>query len=204
MTDELSPSNRFNYAVNIVLQHEGGYTNDLADPGGATNFGITQKELSLCYERLNIPESVKKLTNNDAKIYYKSEWWDKYHYDGINSLYIATKILDIAVNIGPYPAHTLIQKTVNEYLKTTNIQWPDWIRKIYFLDKFIPGDKSIPVDGLFGGITIGAINSICENYREIDLASLMQHEQKMFYINLVKEKPQLKTFLQGWLKRAEY
>ena len=45
MSDILTPQGRFDYAVNVVLCHEGGYSNDEADPGGETNFGITHIDL---------------------------------------------------------------------------------------------------------------------------------------------------------------
>ena len=31
----------FNYAIKVILKHEGGWVSDPADPGGETNFGIS-------------------------------------------------------------------------------------------------------------------------------------------------------------------
>ena len=54
----------FNEAIEIVLKHEGGYVNDIDDPGGETMMGISKK----AYPNLDI----KNLTKEDVKnIYYK-------------------------------------------------------------------------------------------------------------------------------------
>ncbi len=177
---KFTPAERYNSAVAVLLNHEGGYTNIPDDPGGATNFGITQRELTRCYARLKLPSDVKKLSMPQAKIYYKAEWWDKYHYEAINSLYIATKIFDMAVNMGASEAHELVQRAVNAC-----------------------GHK-VAVDGILGGLTIGAINEISLHNREEDLRYEIQDEQKWFYEHLVEEKPELGIFLKGWLSRASW
>ena len=35
----------FNDAIPTVLRHEGGFENDVNDPGGATNFGVSLRWL---------------------------------------------------------------------------------------------------------------------------------------------------------------
>lgn len=37
----------FERALSLVLKHEGGWSDDPADPGGATNLGVTIGTLSL-------------------------------------------------------------------------------------------------------------------------------------------------------------
>jgi len=181
MTDKvLTPAERYVSAVTALLEHEGGYSNNPADPCGATNFGITQRELTRCYSRLKLPADVKLLTKAQAKIYYKSEWWDKYHYEAINSLYIATKIFDMAVNMGAEQATLLVQRACNAC------------------------GHNLKVDGILGGKTLGAINEISLHNREEDLKYELQDEQKWFYEHLTEEKPSLKVFLKGWLSRAEW
>ena len=180
MTDNLTPAERFSSAVSILLQHEGGYTHDPEDHGGCTNFGIEQRELDLCHARLNLPADVKLLTKQNAEDYYKSEWWDKFNYNAVNSLYLATKILDLCVNVGAFEGTLLIQRAVNAC-----------------------GHK-IAVDGKFGGLTIGAINEISLHNREEDLKFEIQDEQKWYYETIVEEHPDQKVFLKGWLARASF
>ena len=114
INDKLTPQARFDYAVNIVLGHEGGYSNDPNDPGGETNFGITQYELRSYAEDFNfLPSHVNDLTRIEAEQFYKINYWDKYNYNAINSLPIATKIFDMAVNMGPHEAHELTQNALS-------------------------------------------------------------------------------------------
>lgn len=39
----MTPEERFRYAVEVVLRHEGGYVNDPHDPGGETKYGISKR-----------------------------------------------------------------------------------------------------------------------------------------------------------------
>ena len=41
-------SKSFNEIIEKVLEHEGGYVDDPADKGGATNFGVIQRTYQKC------------------------------------------------------------------------------------------------------------------------------------------------------------
>lgn len=57
----------FSLACRFVLKHEGGYSNDINDPGGETNFGISK--------RYHPNVDIKNLTEKDAaEIYFKQYW----------------------------------------------------------------------------------------------------------------------------------
>ena len=57
----------FNSLIDKIIQLEGGYVNNLADPGGETRYGISKKS----YPAVDI----KNLTLDKAKsIYYDSYW----------------------------------------------------------------------------------------------------------------------------------
>lgn len=182
MNDVLTPQGRFDYAVKVVLNHEGGYSNDPDDPGGETNFGITQADLK---EHMNdfslFPQDVKDLTQIEAEYFYKKVYWDKYNYNAINSLRIATKIFDMAVNMGAHEAHELVQRALGYC-----------------------GYSHLSIDGILGGHTLAAINETCLHGRDQDLMNELINEAKWFYEHLVEKKPKLKKFLNGWLKRASW
>lgn len=182
--DPVIPQERFDYAVNIILSHEGGYSNDPDDSGGETNFGITQSDLLTYGKMLKLPINVKDLTRNEAEVFYKKFYWDKYNYNAINSLPIATKIFDMAVNMGAHEAHVLVQRALG--------------RLGYF------GYNYLPVDGIIGAHTIGAINEECIHCGEEELMKALITEAKIFYEYLVINKPHLKKFLNGWLERASW
>jgi lysozyme family protein len=80
----------FEICVAKVFKDEGGYTNDPADSGGKTNFGITQKETSL---------DVRTITMAQAKAIYKKKYWDALGCDSLPSGVDYT-VFDYGVNSG--------------------------------------------------------------------------------------------------------
>ena|ERR1700675_2670071 len=78
---------RFDDAIPTVLNNEGGYVFDPADPGGETKFGISKHS----YPNLDI----KNLTVEDAVAIYRRDFW---MFDGVNDQTLATKIFDTYVN----------------------------------------------------------------------------------------------------------
>ena len=90
----------FNDCVERVLKDEGGYSNDPADSGGATNLGITQKETT---------KDVRTLTVADAKNIYKSKYWDACNCDNLSSGVDYT-VFDYGVNSGVGRSKKVLQK----------------------------------------------------------------------------------------------
>lgn len=170
----------FERALKSVLLHEGGYSDNPDDPGGATNFGITQKELSRIYKIIGIPPNVGELDENDAAIYYRSQWWDMYHFYALNSVPVACKLFDMAVNIGITASVKMLQLECNRI------------------------GYSISVDGAMGANTIGTVNRITNSGKEEDLLDSLVERNRTYYENLVKYNTKLKVFLDGWLNRAAY
>jgi len=177
--DVLTPQERFDYALNILLQDEGGYSDNPDDPGGATNLGITQEDLDDYHIKFGLPANVKDLTYDDAAKFYKIMWWDRFHYDAINSLHIATKIFDLAVNIGACEAHKLLQNALS-----------------------YSGYSEIKVDGILGPKTISAVNECTLHGREEDLMENICEGASAYYKTIIEENTKLYKFLNGWLKRA--
>ena len=90
----------FQQAVALTLQHEGGYVNDPADPGGATNMGITQRDL---------PETpIQNLTVAQAVAYYSNTYW-KGLYSSLTSQQLANKLFDWGVLYGVGTAVKVLQ-----------------------------------------------------------------------------------------------
>lgn len=84
--------NSFDAAVALVLAHEGGYSNDPADPGGETNFGISKR----AYPSLDI----FLLTKDTATGIYRSDYWTP-AMESAPTQAVANCALDCAVNQGP-------------------------------------------------------------------------------------------------------
>lgn len=79
--------------------------NDPADPGGATNFGISQ--------RYHPDLDIEHLTKDQAIEIYHVDWWLFFRYGEIANDEIAAKVFDLAVNMGPKNAHALLQRSVS-------------------------------------------------------------------------------------------
>jgi len=172
----------FNMAVETILENEGGLTDHPADPGGITNFGITLPVLredgvfgDINGNGMIDAEDIKAMTEEQAKSIYKRLWWDRYAYGQIENQWIATKQLDLSVNMGPRQAHVVTQRALRAV------------------------GSAVKEDGILGPITKGAINR-CANKSALHIA--MRSEAAGVYRMIVARKPGLRVFLAGWLRRA--
>ena len=96
----------FNLAIGRVLQNEGGLCNDSGDPGGLTNFGISQR----AYPDIDI----RNLTQQEAKDIYKKDYWDANNLGSIIDQPTAGKLLDMAVNMGSYRMGMILQQALTQ------------------------------------------------------------------------------------------
>lgn len=167
----------FNLSIPTVLRHEGGFVNDSADPGGATNFGVSLRWLKsqglagdINHDGDIDISDIRGLTPELASSFYLQCWWVKYGYGNIIPQAVATKIFDTSVNVGPIRAHTFVQQVVGIN----------------------------PTTGTFGPITLGKVNSA----NSVTLLAGLQNVQAQFYRDLVTKNPARQKFLNGWLNRA--
>jgi lysozyme family protein len=91
-------------AIALTLVHEGGYVNNPNDSGGATKYGITQRDMP----DVNIAD----ITPEQATAYYVEHYW-KALYSEIESQDIANKIFDMGVLFGVGTAVRLLQTGLN-------------------------------------------------------------------------------------------
>jgi lysozyme family protein len=99
----------FNDCLNRVLKHEGGYTNDPSDSGGATNFGITIADYRMYIKKDGTPNDVRNMKLEDAKRIYKTKYWDAVGGDTLSSGVDYT-VFDYAVNSGVGRARKVLQQ----------------------------------------------------------------------------------------------
>lgn len=91
----------FTDCIKHVIAAEGGLVNDPKDPGGLTQFGISQRT----YPALNI----RALTLDDARAIYQRDYWTPIHGDDLPRG-LDLMLLDHAVNAGPARAVRLLQQ----------------------------------------------------------------------------------------------
>lgn len=179
----------FDEAIKVVLKHEGGFVDDPSDRGGATNYGISsrflniysldeslKKEIDFNRDNYIDAEEIKKMSKDTAKEIYKKCWWDKFKYGKLLDQDLATKIFDIAVNIGPYQAHKILQEAINNKIN----HFP------------------IAVDGIIGNKTRNATNLIDPKILRKEFITLVSD----FYKELCNKNVNFRKYLQGWLNRV--
>ena len=100
---------RFDDCLPLILRHEGGYSDHPADPGGATNLGVTIAVLSDWLGRQATKAEVKALTVDKVALIYKANYWLAASCDklpkGVDYL-----TFDIAVNSGVKRAKRFLQE----------------------------------------------------------------------------------------------
>jgi lysozyme family protein len=91
----------FEKYIDLVLKHEGGYTNDSDDLGGETKWGISKR----AYPSLDI----KHLSKDKAKEIYRRDYWEKNRChllpEGVDYIHF-----DTAINMGSGRASKLLQE----------------------------------------------------------------------------------------------
>src|SRR5690606_31383462 len=106
-----SMNKNFQQALEKVLKHEGGFVNHPADPGGATNKGITLATYRRYIKRNGTVDDLKALTTEQAGKVYKAQYWDKVRGDDLPSG-LDYAVFDFAVNSGPAKAVKELQKVL--------------------------------------------------------------------------------------------
>ncbi len=104
-------SETFNSALKEVLKHEGGFVNHPADPGGATNKGITIATYRKWVDRDGTVDDLKKITDAQVAKVYRSVYWNAVKGDELQSG-LDYAVFDFAVNSGPNRAAKYLQAVV--------------------------------------------------------------------------------------------
>lgn len=101
----------FSKLLPVILKEEGGYVNDPADSGGATNRGVTQNTYNLFRDRLNQDRRhVRYLTIDETEKIYEGYWTDS-RADRLPSG-LALMHFDFAVNAGFRRAALTLQEVL--------------------------------------------------------------------------------------------
>ena len=164
---------KFDEIIEIVLHHEGGFTDDSKDPGnwtggkegvgelGGTKYGISAK---------SFPDmDIKNLTKDGAKEIYKEHYWVKNKVESLSEE-LRHIYFDMCVNQGRGRAVKILQQTANAK------------------------GAGLKVDGGMGPMTIRAMDGV-------ELDRVRAYRVK-YYADLVTRKPDLERFYFGWFRRA--
>ena len=102
----------FSQCFALVLKHEGGYVDNPADPGGATNLGCTKAVWEQYIGRSVTKDDIKALTPNDVMPLYKAKYWDTIKGDDLPEG-VDYAVFDFAINSGPSRAAKALQSVLS-------------------------------------------------------------------------------------------
>ena len=182
---------KFDIAQDFTARWEGGLSDDKADRGGLTNYGVCIEFLkdfassddkrtflaSLGVHPLPVTrDTIRNLTIPQARAIFKREFWDSLHLDDM-PIQMGVLLYDAAVNSGRSRSVKLAQRGFNA----------------------VSAQKSsLAVDGILGPLTRAALAN--NNTREVRSAIVTAREN--FYKDIVRNNASQYVFLKGWLNRA--
>lgn len=101
----------FDKALAAVLVHEGGFVNNIHDPGGMTNLGCTKQTWEEWVGHPVDEKAMRALTPADVAPLYKRKYWDKIQGDELPNG-VDYVVFDCAINSGPGRAVKFLQGCV--------------------------------------------------------------------------------------------
>jgi len=155
-----------------ILYHEGGFVDDPADHGGATNMGVTLSTWrQVGYDKdgdgdIDV-DDIRLLTRVDAIMVLKRFYWDRWKADQINNQSVANVLVDWLWCSGKW-----------------GIVIP---QRILGLDD----------DGIVGPVTIQKVNAADQRV----LHGLIIQERKKFIDAIIARDPTQMRFRRGWINR---
>jgi lysozyme family protein len=157
----------------FILKWEGGFADDPADLGGATNMGVTIGAWKSCgYDKdgdgdIDV-DDLHLLTREDVvNRVLKPHYWDKWKADLITSQSVANILVDWV--------------------------WASGVHGIKIPQRLL----GVVVDGIVGPKTIAAVNS--RNPRELfDLIKIARFD---FIEDICRKRPANNKFKRGWMNR---
>lgn len=171
---------RFDKAVELVLQKEGGFQKHKNDTGNynsigqlvGTNWGIAAMTYERYLKQIPTEQDMREMRLETAKDIYHALYWLPIRADQIKSEALAITLFDWHVNAG---------NTAVRYLQRLVGATPD---------------------GKVGPRTIEAVNKYLDVNGEAATVKLYTEYRERFYRDLVTRRPRNRVFLAGWLNRT--
>ena len=173
--------NAFDRALKHTLGIEGDFSDDPADSGGATKWGITEAVA----RAFGYPGEMQNLPVTLARVIYQQNYWDLLKLDPISDISddISSELFDTAVNCGVGFAGRSFQRSLNAF----NRSGRDY--------------SDLVVDGLIGRITVTAFRALIDK-RGLDgetvLLRALNSLQGARYVKITERNEIKERFVFGW------
>ena len=200
-------SRRFAAALKKLFHEEGGWSNNPADHGGATNYGISLRflvaegafdsdhdgraDFDLDMDGDIDWRDVKELKRGDAAELYHRCFWQRLDCEQFPAP-LGEAMFDQGVNGGIFAAKKMLQRAINQALFDAR-------------GRGASPPAQLKVDGSLGEATRSALQWVLR-YPSIGMPGLIswyREAVKERYRDIVSRNPSQGRFLNGWLKRAE-
>ena len=172
----------FNDAFMKVVGIEGGYSNNPADSGGETMYGITVA-VARAFGYIG---SMRELPLSTAKAIYKKNYWDKLQLDSMDYA-LAECLFNIGVNSGVGLAGMFLQMDLNAF-NCRGEHYPD-----------------IVVDGNVGARTLSALNAFKRRRKEVaTIVKAVVCQYGNFLLELTQKREKDEDFAYGWFSKRVF
>lgn len=169
--------------INDVIAREGGFVDNPADPGGATNFGITERVA----RAHGYTGAMRDLPRATAVKIYNEQYWLKTKFDLIGDIapHLSGRLLDISVNMGPSTAIGFLRRCLNVLNRSG-----------------VSGSNSVPTACIDSSLlsALGALLGARGAEGEQVLIKAINALQGARYIDLAEHRPADRVFVYGWIK----
>lgn len=176
-----------------ILPHEGGYSNNIHDPGNWTGckenrgrFLGTKYGISACAYGTTLLRQgiiIKQLTKSQARDLFERDFWTKFHFGELKSQRIAEELCDASVNMGGRGAESLLGQVFDE------IEWAT--------------GASVPVPAKFTPETMQWMNDYTRiRANRVAFYNSIKIKRVRFYVDLVSRRPKMKQFFVAWINRS--
>lgn len=164
-----------------LIAREGGYSNNPADKGGETIWGITIATA----RAFGYTGEMSAMTQQTARDIYAQRYWHQPRFDEVTliSPLVAEEMLDTGVNMGTATAGKFLQRALN-VLNQGEQTYPN-----------------IAVDGGVGNMTLAALNAFLKSRGkagETVLVRMLNAQQSVRYIELAEANTTQESFEYGW------
>ncbi len=105
-------TDRFDACLAFTLGEEGGYADNPADPGGATNMGITLATYRQWSDNPDLGATqVEGMTERTARAIYRALYWNPLRADALPAG-VDLSVFDMGVNAGIWGSARLLQRAL--------------------------------------------------------------------------------------------